>query len=227
VYAVLVHGIGEQEADFADRATSWLGAALGARGRHLHYATCHWAPIADALEQAFMARVKRAGSSGRPIQRMSVGTLADALVYQSNERLREEIWALLDQCVLRVRGEPITFFGHSLGGLILTDYLRQRPLIRKAQLVTMGCNLEIFTLGEAFEPVPQLTAPGSWYSLWDEDDGIGWPLVDDNLKHVRNVEVSVGGWLGWTGLAHTGYWDSKRVWTKTIPDLLAPRPLPR
>lgn len=210
--ALFVHGVGQQGPHFADDARRNLRTALNARGIATWFETVHWAPLMDRLEAQFMADVVSRGSAGNASQKLTIGTAADALAYVSNAELRENIFSLVDAAAARFQGRHYCIFAHSLGALIATDHMRARA--RPAQLVTIGCNIGLFTLGRGFEHVPGLT---SWLNLFDDDDALGWPVAGDPaLSFVRDVQVNVGV----TGLAHTHYWDHDRLWSETIPKLL-------
>lgn len=223
VHALFIHGVGEQPKSFAAEARHNLRASLLDKGVALYSASVHWAPLADRVERRFLSEVQKRGSKGNLTQSLVVGTLSDALMYVRNFGLRTHIFDLIDKQIMRLRGEHVTVFAHSLGGLIFTDYLRSRTELRNVSLVTFGCNIGLFTLGERFVPVPQLAEQGTWWNLYSARDMLGFPLAGDpNLRHVKDIEVSVGGWFkGWTGLAHVRYWDDRRLWRKTIPNLLA------
>lgn len=223
LFAMFVHGVGEQPRDFSDDARDSLRKACGERDTGLVSTAVHWAPLADRHEKAYLAAVERKGSAGRPLQRLVVGTLADALAYAKNPHLQAEIFALLDKRVYQFEAVPLTIFAHSLGGLIVTDWLRARSHIKRVKLVTFGCNIGLFTLGQKFQPVPQLSTRGSWLNLYDRQDMLGYPLaVEPALFHVRDVRVNVGSWLTrWNGLSHVGYWDDRKLWRETIPDLIS------
>lgn len=224
VRACFIHGVGQQGNDFADDARRWLRASLKEKGRPLFSTHVHWAPLADYHQQRFLAAAEERGSKGNPTQRLVVGTLADALMYTTNPKLREQIFLSLDNQMFLLGNKGI-IFAHSLGGLIATDYLRARPEIKDVRLVTMGCNIGLFTLGRKFEPVPQLEAPGAWINVFSPRDMLGFALgIDPNLRHVKDVKISVGGWFkGWTGLAHLRYWTDENLWKNTLPDLLGIR----
>lgn len=103
------------------------------------------------------------------------------------------------------------------------DWLRSRPTARIAGLRSMGTNVGLFTLGQDFVCPAQVSRPGSWISYFDSADVLGYPVaVRPELAHVQDVEVRVGSWLsrwniGNTGLAHTMYWSSEKLWRQTIP----------
>jgi hypothetical protein len=217
----MIHGVGEQTSSFAEDARYNLRKGLREKGWQLHCTQVHWAPLADRVQRKFLKSVEAKGSRGNMTQKLVVGTLADALMYRSSPELQQQIFHIIDQQIWML-GEPVTIFAHSLGGLIATDYLRARPSCKNVKLVTFGCNIGLFTLGANFDCPQQLRRPNSWVNLYAKSDMLGFPVaVDPALKHVQDVQVSVGRWWqGWTGLAHVRYWDTDRLWRRTIPKLL-------
>lgn len=224
--AIFIHGVGQQDATFADEARHNLRGACLERGVAPFFLSCHWAPFADSLQAAFLASVKAKGSRGNLMQELAVGTLSDAMAYQSNELLRARIWDLLDRQAECFTGHPFTVISHSLGGLIATDWLRQRAdKHRDVELVTLACNIGLFTLGEPFVPVPQLVGGGRWLNCYDDDDCLGFAMdvdAEHPIPYVQDFEVRVGRlWNRWNGLAHLGYWNDRKLFAKTLPKLLA------
>ncbi len=220
--ALFLHGVGQQSADFADDARRILRAHCASRDTALFACSVHWAPLADRVEGAFLDAAERHGSKGNPTQRLVVGTLADALMWQSSADLRAKTFALLDYQVSRFHGRGFTCFAHSLGGLIALQWLAARPQIRGVKLVTMGFNAGLFYLGQKF-PVPaQVSAPGSWVNMFSTRDFLGYPAKASGLDHVKDVPVSLGGvFRGWTGLSHVLYWEDASFWKNEVTKVLA------
>lgn len=220
--ALFVHGVGQQGPDFAHDARRWLRRACSARGRPTFFLSTHWAPFADKAQENYLKAVEAKGSAGGLAQKLVIGTLADALMYQSNEELRGRIYDLMDRQVMAFEGKPFTVFAHSLGCLVATDWLRLRPRLADVRLVTLACNIGLFNLGDGFKPVPQLHG-NRWINLYAKRDMLGFPLrVDPRLNFVHDVRVRLGGlFTGWTGLVHTKYWGDEKLWSETVPKLLA------
>lgn len=214
--ALFIHGVGEQEKTFAKDAVGWISA-----GRSVKPVVCWWAPFADKLQHQFAADAEAEGSAMGPLQDLTVGTLSDALVYQANPAIRKLCWDLLDINVARFKGAPFTCFAHSLGCLIFTDWLRQRPAVRGVRLVSMGCNIGLFYQGREWDRVPQLDAPNAWVNVYTKRDMLGFGMRKLVGPGLLNHRVELGGFWGWTGLSHMGYWGSKRLWSKALPKLLA------
>lgn len=219
VYGLFIHGVGKQKPDFANYAQAQLNAGLQERGRALYAQSACWAPVLDELEKKMLQQVGKGGSDNGPIQRMLVEVAADALCY--GHRL-DAIFSHLDNAYARLRAPgPVHIFGHSLGALLAVEWLRARPSVQVGQLFTFGCNLQLFHLGnDDFRAPRQVCTVNQWVNLFDDDDGLGWPLRAW-LPHVRDVEVSVGGWLsGWNAASHGAYFNSKKFWRKTVAGLI-------
>ena len=221
---LFVHGIGRHRADFAHESRAMLREALADRGESCWLDSCVYADLADKLEDGMEARVEKAGSAGGAAQKLSTGTLADAILYLRSPWLQQGIYARLDAAWSRFGRYPngrVVIFAHSLGGLVVTDWLRRRRDVTPRALVTFGCNLELFSLGTTFQCPSQL-APGAapWTNVFYPRDGLGWPLAHaQGLSHVRDVKL---GWelfrpSTWTGLAHNAYWGCSKLWEELVP----------
>lgn len=224
-YALFVHGIGTQDSHFADYAQKTLSAALSPRGGALYGRSVHYAPLFAMAADRFLKDVVARGSEGNATQKLTVNTLADAIQYAMNPALRGKIQGVLDYEFLRLRApDEVIIFAHSLGCLAVVDWLRSRTGVKKARLITMGCNVGLFCLGMPWTAPPQVDTKGRWTNLWDEDDMLGFPVAlpdRPEFAHVDDVEVSVGVLRGGgTGLAHIKYFTDHNLWSRTIPDLL-------
>lgn len=221
VHSITVHGVGSQDRGYSDKATGWLRKAGRDRGVELYNEEVLWSPLLDDLEKKMLRSVRARGSAGRLGQREIVMVAADALSFSA--RL-PQIFLLLDKAFARLRAPgKVVIFAHSLGCLLVTEWLRARPTVGVQALVTLGCNLELFNLGKEAEYTPpqQVAGKGRWINLFDDDDLLGWPLRGW-LPMVSDVEVSSGGWFTkWNGLAHVGYWTTSNIWSKTVPTVLA------
>lgn len=218
--ALFVHGVGQQEPDFAHSARRWLREALEPQGIEGYFMSTCWAPLADKFENKFLADAEAHGTLGNLSQDLTIKVAADALLYQSNEELRLQIWALLDRQADAFCGQPFHIFAHSLGCLIATDWLRATKRRERVTLVTLACNIGLFKLGQNFEPVPAIWRAGGWLNYFSKRDALGFPMagVTQGTELVEDHQVSLGGlFRGWTGLAHTLYWTEKSLWKKRIP----------
>lgn len=220
VRALAVHGVGEQKPDFADFAIKTLGNALGERRRPFFARSVCWAGLADAPEAKYLRQVRAHGSQGNMAQRLAIGTLSDALSYEASPKLRAAIFDLLDKRYCELRADGVVLLCHSLGCLAVCDWLRARPSVQVERLFTFGCNIGLFSLGQAFDCPEQLRAPGVWVNAFYPSDILGYPLAGgDGLGHVRDLEVRKPFWRWSTligGLSHVDYWTDRSLFAETI-----------
>lgn len=217
----MIHGVGQQHYGWSFSARRRLRAALKLRGRDLWAVEALWVPLADRYETAMLSDAERDGSDGNAAQRLITGTVADALLYDNNPEFRAEVFALLDARFAELRRPPVVF-AHSLGCLIVSDYLRSRPAARIAALHSFGDNLGLFWMGRTFDCPAQLAVKGVWRDYWTPSDALGYPLKSrPGFEHVTSTRVSVGNWFDrWSGLSHAAWWDSAKLWSETIPAYL-------
>jgi len=225
VYALWLHGIGSQDSKYADYAQKHLSSALSERGHVLYGRAVHYAPLFQGAADKFLRDAQKAGSSGNMTQKLSVNVLSDALQFQANQKLREQICNVIDYEYLQLRcPDEVVVFAHSLGCMAFVEWLRTRKAVKKVKFVTMGCNIGLFTLGMPFDCPDQIKRPGTWLNLFDPSDFLGFAMgVRVETAHVKDIEVQVGGFLGMTGLAHICYLEDNNLWTNTIPKLLVGR----
>lgn len=115
--------------------------------------------------------------------------------------------------------KPLIVVAHSLGGLIMSNYVCDaehgstsedgcRPLsewsaFERAEtlvdLVTMGCNIPLFTL--AYDEIESITFPPAtlepglldvarWLNVYDRDDVLGYPIKQLSKSYGRAVTTA-------------------------------------
>lgn len=216
LYALFTHGVGTQKPGFSSDAQKHLAAGLAGQGRVLYGSEALWAPVLDREEAAMLASVGKRGSSNRPMQRLVVETLADALCWENR---REPIFDVLDMAYCRLRAPgKVTLVGHSLGCLVLAEWVRSRGVAVES-FVTTGCNIGLFALGGKFVLPPALIGV-PWLNAFDPQDFLGYPVAHV-IPGARDVEVNVGGWFtSWNFASHLGYWSEKSLWRQVVPAAL-------
>lgn len=217
VYSLFVHGVGTQKSGYSKDAQRWLASF---REPHKSYAQeVLWASVLDGAEDTMLKEVGRRGSANRPMQRLVISTLADALSFTHK---REEIFDCLDIAYVRLRAPgPVHVAAHSLGVLLCLEWLRSRPRVQVSRFSAFGFNGQLFNLGveKAFVVPTQLRAPGTFHCYFDPQDALGWPC-GHWFPGAVDHQVSVGGWLtGWWGLSHTAYYGDKSFWRRVARDL--------
>jgi hypothetical protein len=215
LHAIFVHGVGQQKSGFSAHAQRKLAAALKLRGITLHAQEVLWAPVLDKLEAQMLRDVGKLGSANNAAQKLTVGTLADALAYPNR---REAILDLADAAFARLRSNEVHIFAHSLGVVVATDWLRSRPPVN-ATLTSFGANIALFNLGGTFVCPNQLRAERRWRNAFYASDFLGFPLRGFQ-EQVDDIRLTKPFWSKSTiipGLSHLDYWQDSRLWSSTIP----------
>jgi hypothetical protein len=152
---VLIHGIGEQKADFAQGLIDEVSRRLHVQASEVCWMPVWWAPLVEPAETDLMQRLSAGGDlDWRWLRRFVVHFLADAVAYQrvpgeSNHpglyvKIHSLVAAKLAELRQLVRGEtapdaaepPLLVIAHSLGGHIMSNYVwdHQRPQEPRDQL---------------------------------------------------------------------------------------------
>lgn len=218
----------------------------------LRFETACWDPVTqqpqDAMLSVLFGRpwLKQRLSLTYRFRRNMVGLLGDVTAYERDpdnavyRAVHEEVDQCVDQLAQASRAQagaayaPLTVIGHSLGSVIVSDYVwdhtggtGQSHLLRGHDLalvnmILMGSPMALYSLrNNAYggrgsirdslgSPVQVDPDYGLWLNLYDEQDPIGFPLepVDSyRAAGVIDCAVSAGNWLtGWNLLSHVGYW---------------------
>jgi hypothetical protein len=223
MWVLYIHGIGDPEKGYSKQAERIMSASLSKRGWAMYAREVLYGPLFDMAADKFLADTEAHGSKGNMSQKLSIKTLADALQFQSNSKLREQICHVVDYEFLKLRApDEVVIIAHSLGNMVALEWLRTRQAVKKATLVSLACNVGIFTMGQSLDVPSQLRRPGSWINVFSDSDALGWPMrvIPEARDYVIDVRTEVDGFLSWTGLAHVGYWESKALHRDTLPNLL-------
>ena len=218
----------------------------------LRFETVCWDPVTqepqDAMLSVLFGRpwLRKRLSLTYQFRRNMVGMLGDVTAYERNPNnavyraIHEEVdkgVAKLSQAS-RAQADvdyaPLTIIGHSLGSVIVSDYvwdhtgstghshLLQGHDLALVNMILMGSPMALYSLrNNAYggrdsirdslgSPVRVDPDYGMWLNLFDEQDPIGFPLepVDSyRAAGVIDSTVNAGNWLtGWNLLSHVGYW---------------------
>lgn len=243
---LIVHGMGSQQPDFADGMIAALEEKLGAKAGEVCWQPVYWSPVLSGREEEIWKRLSaECDLDWVRLRKFVINALGDATAYRYipgefectyyriHDMVHRELTKLRDK--LGGDDKPLIVCAHSLGAIILTDYIWDRqhgkdqdrygqsPFVRMeslAGLVTFGCNIPLFVL--AYDPVECITFPpqtlandlkakAKWLNLFDPDDILGWPLMELSDTYRKAVtedrEINVGGVLtSWNPVSHSEYW---------------------
>ncbi len=174
---------------------------------------------------AFLKAAKSKGSIVNPSQKLVAHTLADALAYRADRPVGAQIHYLVDYEVSMLRADNFHIFAHSLGGLIMADWLRSRAAVNIGSMNTFGCNIPLFSLGTTFD-VPAAIGPKGrpWRNYYYDSDMLGYALTTvPELSHVRDIQLPDAGGLRWSqivpGLSHIDYLGDRSFFERIPRDL--------
>ena len=166
---LVIHGIGDQEPDFADRLEDGLRNRLGDQWNELVFRGCHWAPILQTHQEKILYRVSQAHRlSYHKLRQFIVSSLGDAALYlmdhkhprssyaQIHELFRTDL-KIIEEDLDPQGGMPLIILAESLGTVITTNYLWDQqhgnqplggsPFQRMetlTKLITFGSNIPLF-----------------------------------------------------------------------------------
>lgn len=246
VGVVIIHGMGSQQPDFADGMIAKVKEKLGDKGDRVCFQPVYWAPVLSEREAIVWNNLSaECDLDWVRLRKFVINALGDATAYryipgefdstyyQIHDIVHRELTSLREG--LGGDSKPLIVCAHSLGAVIMTDYIWDRqqgkdqgrygqsPFVRMetlAGLVTFGCNIPLFTL--AYDPVECITFPPAtlsddlkvktkWLNLFDPDDILGWPLKKLSPAFGKAVtedrEINVGSvFTSWNPASHAEYW---------------------
>lgn len=133
VAVAVVHGIGKQTANFAEKMMTELTQHFGPETLgDIVIRTVFWAPVLQEAEDVLWQRVQAGGTLHYPeTRRMLIDFLADALAYQptgDDHRAYDGIHTVFAQTLADLAREagpdaPLCIIAHSLGTIIASNYV--------------------------------------------------------------------------------------------------------
>ncbi|HKP56617.1 MAG TPA: hypothetical protein VJV78_07855 [Polyangiales bacterium] len=173
--AIVIHGIGEQQPDFADGFIREVSDRLGGRAEQVCWRSLYWADLLEPRETELLDRLSAGGRhlDWASVRRFVVHFLADAVAYQrvpgkgvvdgTYTRIHARVAERLADLGTAVGGGPMPLLvvAHSLGGHIMSNYIWDQqhpdpsrvrgatPFVRAETLkamITFGCNIPLFAL---------------------------------------------------------------------------------
>jgi hypothetical protein len=260
---LLVHGMGSVTDDFAHDTITELRERICGKGLNcddIAWQSVYWAPILSPREtQLWVDLAAEHDLNWAKMRKFFVNGFGNTVAYQTAQDRPESIYQRIHTTVLDSLRElqtklggadkPLVVIAHSLGSVIMSNYIWDRQKGKDAArygttalermetlagLVTLGTNIPLFTLAHsqvnsiAFPPpgLPEkLKKKAKWLNMYDSDDVLGWPLKPLSLSYAEAVtedlEVNVGNILSsWNPANHAAYWVDDTV-TKPIAYLLS------
>ena len=253
VGVLFIHGMGSTLDDFAHDTIQELRNRISGRGLNrddIAWESVFWAPVLSSRETQLWVDLSAENDlNWAKLRKFFINGFGNATAYQSVHDRRDvygQIHATVHDSLKALRtklgdaDKPLIVIAHSLGSVIISDYIWDRQKGRNAErfganpfermetlsgLITLGTNIPLFTL--AHDPVTCIEFPppglteslkqkAKWLNFYDSDDVLAWPLKPLSLKYADTVsedlEVSVGNILtSWNPANHAAYWTDDGV----------------
>lgn len=251
---LFVHGMGSTFDDFAHDTIAELRNRISGKGfnrEDIAWESVYWAPVlAQRENQLWVDLAAENDLNWAKLRKFFINGFGNAAAYHMVRDRRNDVYGrvhgVIHERVRELRGKlggqdkPLIVVAHSLGSVIMSDYIWDRQKGRDsgrfgatsfermetlAGLVTLGSSIPLFTL--AHDPVasiefpppelqPNLKKRARWLNFYDSDDVLGWPLKHLSTSYAdavsEDIEVSVGNILtAWNPANHAGYWADDSV----------------
>lgn len=226
---LVVHGMGSQGPGFAGEFMNEVNDRLRQAGgleTQVAWQPAWWSEILEPHETALWDKLYANNDLDYiKLRQFMIHNFADALAYQRlgtgksdyyrkiHESIREYLASL--RLALGDADAPLIVVAHSLGSVILSNYLWDQQSVKKrknlvrgrnaferletlAGLVTFGSNIALFSLahnpytGFAFPPPklpPNLQPAARWANFYDPDDVLGYPVKPLCAAYEANAQV--------------------------------------
>lgn len=191
--ALIIHGMGDQKDDFADgikEALSKRITDLGADPSEVAWKPVHWAPILQTKQERLWNDLSSNNNLDWVlVRKFVINSLGDAIAYLTraphqaqdvysriHEMVHDDITEL--RATLGDEDKPLIVIAHSLGGVIMSNYvwdeqhhptngqgLGGNPFEKMETLAaffTFGCNISLVSL--AYDPIDSIEFPPSGLS---------------------------------------------------------------
>jgi hypothetical protein len=254
VGVLFIHGMGVTHDDFAHDTIQELRNRISGRGLNredIAWESVFWEPVLSAREtQLWVDLSAEHGLNWAKLRKFFVNAFGNVAAYQSMQDRSEDVYGRihgkvsesLKELRSKLGGEdkPLIVIAHSMGSVIMSDYIWDRQKGRDAErlggsafermetlsgLITLGSNIPLFTLGHTPVTCIEFPPPGlpeklrkkaKWLNLYDSDDVLGWPLKPLSIGYsdtvTEDMEVSVGNILtSWNPGTHVAYWTDDSV----------------
>lgn len=214
----------------------WAGVLQGPQRALRHILDIAHAPEPSSVDDSLWSKALKwvAGAVRQKESQLIAEFIGDVIGYRADATragIYETITRSLEELAQRLpagQGKaPLTIIAHSLGAVIISDYVWDQAKARRQQgktgfherwrlenFFTLGSPMALFALqyggAQAFHSPIALESPrGRWINIFDTNDPIGMPLRPLNEAYRKAVladaQVQVGHYL----LAHGGYFTNE------------------
>ena len=252
---LIIHGIGSQDDKFANPMIEELEGRISGHAK-IRWQPVYWADLLSKRESKLLNKLfpeeKRShwfddqSSLWFQLRKFVMNYIGDATAYRyipisssqtkkTNETY-DRIHDRVHNAIVKLRkrlgsaDKPVIVMAHSLGSVIMSDYLWDRQkkqdkdpygnnkferMETLAGFITFGSPIPLFTL--AYRPVKSIKFPpktlpdnlrkkAKWLNFYDSDDVFGWPLKNLSRSYEGAVTDDFPINVGLTPVCHGKYW---------------------
>jgi len=214
---LIIHGVGSQNEDFADPMIEELKERISDQAK-IQWKTVYWAPILESAENKLLHELFPGVEPPDwfELRKLVMNYVGDVTAYRylptsssqpQKTNKYDDIHEKVHKSIVELReslgsaDKPLIVMAHSLGSVIMFDYIRDRQEKRDgdpygntkfermetlAGFITFGSPIPLFQL--ANDPVQCITFPpdnltkdlkdkAKWFNFYDKDDVLGWPVL--------------------------------------------------
>lgn len=229
---IIVHGTNKQDPEFADKfqdsVKDYLNRKIGStyNANPVIFKSVWWYPQTgkDVAQLCNILGDNREYSSIETRKKL-VNFVGAALAYQSNSVAHDLILADVENAITQVKAQypgrdlELTYIGHSLGSIIITDYIwdnrNKIDVTQPTNIFTLGSPLALWLLkwGSVTNanPVKPDATNGTWINIIGENDLVAYPLKGINGNFGATVDKDYVAEIGnfftrQTTFSHSYYW---------------------
>jgi hypothetical protein len=203
---IIIHGIGQQHADFAREFQCRLERRLRKLLKRMgvppalfpfEFYPVHWAPILEELSDELIQRLHLEKLAWRDLRKFVVSYLGDAIAYQRPAVRREFVYDLIHQRLkaklreaAQTCGEsaPLCIIAHSLGTIIAHEFIKD---LQQSGVQHKFCRTPL----EQGRTLALYFTTGSPLPIWSlREQGYGTPPAVPSPELRQRFDGSVGGW---------------------------------
>lgn len=202
---IYIHGIGKSNdtIDVCDKLQKKTG---------IETIPFSWSDLFDTYEKEF---VHVYSDNMCRIREWSVYYVGDIIIY---EKMKSLLFNKLTDLFSELTDRNINIVTHSLGGVIISDFLYDNPNINITNMFTIGCPLALYSLrygtNNFNKPINNVS---NWINIWNEYDAISYPLKKLNKEYDfvvrKDINISIGNIIERIlKIAHGKYFDNEKTY---------------
>lgn len=205
----IIHGIGNQGKGYSNTIKKLIKEEMGSGKNKVNFVEVLYADLLGERIKAFTIEEKSVKGLGlHDVRKMFNEVAYDAIAYgYKKSRVIKNVQNIVN--AHQEEGCSNTFIAHSLGGLVLYDFLYRSKMFAD-NIFTLGTPLALRILGGK-----KKINVGFWLNIVGSSDVIGKPLKTDYMDveecdsdHIAPVGTIV---QRRTPLCHTAYWNDDNV----------------